>query len=384
MQSLKTVVLAAILGLGVAYAAAWVGPTQAPPLANVPGPINKGSVDQIIPNNISLKGQTGTEGLVLKQMFMSVNGMFETSGDTHLAMDSGAKVGIGTANPQSTLDVNGDIKVTTSTVLPTSSDCAIDPLASNPLIQVENTATAYYKVENGTSYTKATGIVLDGSTSPSCDSGWVAGTSAYCLFGATYSTTGESYTYTVNALINGSGQLEARGQYSDNNDSTYCSNAVAVSTDDVGMTMSNGAMNVTGDISNGNFRIGGGSPDLSMRRTSSGDTTWKRALVAFPTKVYLNYGNDFADGVNVGGDMTVDGSIDVRGVIDTNIYNIKANSVNANDSVYAGERIHISATSRSAWPRCNSSFGGDIRFDGSWLYGCSYNSSVGAWEWRTL
>jgi len=391
MQSLKTIALALVIGLGVAYAAAWTGPTQAPPNANVPAPINKGSTDQIIPNNISLKGETGTEGLALKQMFMSVDGMFETHSDTHLATNPGAKVGIGTANPQSTLDVNGDIKVATSTVLPTDTSCAISPLANNPSIQVENTAAAYYKVENGVSYTKATGIVLDGAgpSYPSCDSGWVQGTSAYCLFGGTYSSTGESYTYTVNALINPSGQLEARGKYDDSNDSTSCSNAVDLSTTDVGMTMSDGAMNVTGDISNNNFKFGGGAADLLMRRSNDGDTVWKRALVAFPDKLYLNYDKDFSSGTVVGGDttvkgnMTVNGFMSVNGSMNMNNYDIsKVNHVNASN-LSAGVRVTIDSTDRSTWPTCSASFGGNIRFNGAKFYGCQYNAA-GYWEWAAF
>ena len=109
MQSLKTIVLALVIGLGVAYAAAWVGPTQAPPLANVPGPINKGSATQIIPNDIVLKGKTGTEIFRFENGLGGVfSGMFETRSNTYLATDGASRVGIGTANPTALLDVGSD------------------------------------------------------------------------------------------------------------------------------------------------------------------------------------------------------------------------------------------------------------------------------------
>ena len=46
IQPLKTITLALIIGLGIAYAMAWTGPTQGPPNGNVPAPVNVGSATQ--------------------------------------------------------------------------------------------------------------------------------------------------------------------------------------------------------------------------------------------------------------------------------------------------------------------------------------------------
>ena len=80
IQSLKTIVLASVIGLGVAYAMAWTGPTQPPPSGNVPAPINTSSSAQ------------------------AKSGIFETYNDTYLST-LGGKVGIGTANPAANLQI---------------------------------------------------------------------------------------------------------------------------------------------------------------------------------------------------------------------------------------------------------------------------------------
>ena len=85
IQSLKTIVLASVIGLGVAYAMAWTGPTQSPPSGNVPAPVNTGSSAQ------------------------AKSGIFETYNDAYFAT-LGGKVGIGTTNPGEKLDVAGNVK----------------------------------------------------------------------------------------------------------------------------------------------------------------------------------------------------------------------------------------------------------------------------------
>ena len=91
IQSLKTIVLASVIGLGVAYAMAWTGPTQSPPSGNVPAPVNTGSSAQ------------------------AKSGIFETYNDAYFATKGGS-VGIGTTNPvnyigwKGALDVAGQVK----------------------------------------------------------------------------------------------------------------------------------------------------------------------------------------------------------------------------------------------------------------------------------
>ena len=49
LQTIKIIVLALILSVGVGYlyAATWTGPSAQPPLSNAPAPINVGTIDQV-------------------------------------------------------------------------------------------------------------------------------------------------------------------------------------------------------------------------------------------------------------------------------------------------------------------------------------------------
>jgi len=64
-------------------------------------------------------GPTGGKlgSMQLKSDGLAIGGLFQTYSNTYLATDPGAKVGIGTDNPQGTLDVNGDILADSGIVL---------------------------------------------------------------------------------------------------------------------------------------------------------------------------------------------------------------------------------------------------------------------------
>lgn len=95
-----------------------------------------------------------------------------------------------------------------------------------------------------------------------------------------------------------------------------------------------------GQINNNNFNLGSQSADFMMKRGSA-DTNWKRALVAWPTRLDINYNGDFTDGVVVqGSKLVVNGNL---GVGTTNPL----------------ERLHILSESSNAitWPViANNSF----------------------------
>ncbi len=98
IQPLKTITLALIIGLGIAYAMAWTGPTQGPPNGNVPAPVNVGPQGSGTPN-----GQ-------YKSNYLGIGGLFVTDTETYLAT-KGGNVGIGTPNPTKKLDVAGSAKI---------------------------------------------------------------------------------------------------------------------------------------------------------------------------------------------------------------------------------------------------------------------------------
>jgi hypothetical protein len=92
LKQTRIIVLAAIIGLTVAYAGAWTEPTEAPTGGNVEAPINVGTSSQY---------KTGA---------FAIGGIFETDTETHLAIDgSGVKIGDATS-PSESLDVVGNIK----------------------------------------------------------------------------------------------------------------------------------------------------------------------------------------------------------------------------------------------------------------------------------
>jgi len=94
IQSLKTIVLAVIIGLGVAYVfAAWTGPTAVPPNENAPAPINIGPISQY------------------KEGALGVGGVVYGYGDPVSAIfDKNVGIGTGVNPPTEKLDVNGNVR----------------------------------------------------------------------------------------------------------------------------------------------------------------------------------------------------------------------------------------------------------------------------------
>jgi len=86
-QTLKIIILAGILSLGLGFVQAWTGPTVAPTGGNTEAPINIGTVTQIKLGDF-WAGSLATEG----------GGYF------------GGNVGIGTVSPTQALEVMGGIK----------------------------------------------------------------------------------------------------------------------------------------------------------------------------------------------------------------------------------------------------------------------------------
>lgn len=61
LQSLKILILAVILSIGVSYVYAWTGPTAIGPGGNTPAPINVSATSQIKTGGLWL-GSLGTDG----------------------------------------------------------------------------------------------------------------------------------------------------------------------------------------------------------------------------------------------------------------------------------------------------------------------------------
>ncbi len=97
LQSLKTIALALILALGLNFAMAWTGPTQAPPGGNTSAPVNVGT-----------SNQTKTGGLLSVFNFWVDGAMGVTGGASF-----GGNVGAGTTTPGTLLSV-GNTRVLTS------------------------------------------------------------------------------------------------------------------------------------------------------------------------------------------------------------------------------------------------------------------------------
>jgi len=87
-QNLRTILLALILSIGVSYAyAAWLPPTQTPPLGNIDVPVNVGTTYQ-----------SKTGGFDVANTLSAINGIFT------------GNVGIGVVSPIDALHINGAVR----------------------------------------------------------------------------------------------------------------------------------------------------------------------------------------------------------------------------------------------------------------------------------
>ncbi len=158
IRPLKTIVLALVIGLSIGYVMAWSAPTAPPPGANVPAPVNIGNSTQYKTGSMGIKGLFQTDS----DTYLAVNGgkvgigtdnpqrqiqiygslpviglktqdqlgwsiyvdpsdgslNFNrqvnsewTGSKNKVKITANGKVGIGTTNPQSVLDVSGNIRV---------------------------------------------------------------------------------------------------------------------------------------------------------------------------------------------------------------------------------------------------------------------------------
>jgi len=95
IQNIKSIIVALVLVAGVAYVSAWTGPTDTAPDSNTAAPINVSYSSQIKQGNFHIKG-------LINATTAATNGLIVENGN----------VGIGTMNPQSKLDVVGDVCAT--------------------------------------------------------------------------------------------------------------------------------------------------------------------------------------------------------------------------------------------------------------------------------
>jgi len=91
---MKVATLGIVLGVGLQFAQAWTEPAEAPPGGNVPGPLTTGSDTQFRVGNLAVNTGDTANGINPKKIGFAV---------LH------GKVGIGTATPSQSLEVNGKI-----------------------------------------------------------------------------------------------------------------------------------------------------------------------------------------------------------------------------------------------------------------------------------
>ncbi len=310
IRPLKTIVLALVIGLSIGYVMAWSAPTAPPPGANVPAPVNIGNSTQY---------KTGS---------MGIKGLFQTDTDTYLATNGG-KVGIGTDNPQSALDVvnrviiegNGSPRLGLV-------DTQLGDVTSAPAWWIDNNNDTFR-------------IFREPNISTS---------------GREFLTIKNNGDTTVNGNMTAGGTITTRGD--------------------------------SGDINMGGNLITGGTNSWIFHTPDDGRTD---LFIAPKTNGAWDWGNELR--IENNGNMHVNGNLDVSGGMDVS-GDIKMNGGNINNADWingntlTGSRLHIGSTNRNTWPRCSSSFGGDIRFNGGALYVCSRaKTSVRGnllWGWHLI
>jgi len=89
IQTLKILLTAMVLSLGVSYVYAWTAPTDAPPAGNTPAPLNTGLVDQIKTGGLDITATLTANNLLIP-----------------------GSIGVGTLIPSEKLDVAGNVIAT--------------------------------------------------------------------------------------------------------------------------------------------------------------------------------------------------------------------------------------------------------------------------------
>lgn len=140
LTSLKTLILALVLGIGVSYISAWTNPTVAPPNGNASAPVNVGATAQVKGGGLGVTAFTAdgitvssssTTGVTSPKFCIgtscittwpsggtgsgTANYLTKWTGTTSLGnslmQDNGTSVGVGTApNATYKLDVNGSMR----------------------------------------------------------------------------------------------------------------------------------------------------------------------------------------------------------------------------------------------------------------------------------
>jgi hypothetical protein len=123
---LRTISLSAalVLAFSVSQVSAWTGPTQAPPAGNTASPINTSLTSQVKAGGLWTASMGTDAGYCIGASCISA---WPTSPWTLAGTDlyyNGGKVGIGTASPVATLDINGYARLAPQVAAPVTCDAA--------------------------------------------------------------------------------------------------------------------------------------------------------------------------------------------------------------------------------------------------------------------
>ena len=123
---LRTISLSAalVLAFSVSQVFAWTGPTQAPPAGNTAPPINTSLTSQVKAGGLWTASMGTDAGYCIGASCISA---WPTSPWTLAGTDlyyNGGKVGIGTASPVATLDINGYARLAPQVAAPVTCDAA--------------------------------------------------------------------------------------------------------------------------------------------------------------------------------------------------------------------------------------------------------------------